>query len=123
MVALRSAAAGIPTWVILDDGVGVGACGLHNLLDDTRPRSVEIGYGVLAVARGRGVGAHAVMALLDELRRLEVDEVTAEVELDSPDVISTSASQAILTGLGFLDLGDIAYPSGHARRFRLTLKH
>ena len=120
-VAMRAAVQGIPTWLVLIDGVAVGACGLHDVIGDEEPRAVEIGYGLVAAARGRGLGAQVVGSLLEELRALDVDVVTAEVELDSHDAASASASQAILRGLGFDDLGEVVYPSGRSRRFALSL--
>lgn len=120
-VALRAAAQGVPTWLIMEEDIAVGACGLHAALPQGPKVGVEIGYGLVASSRGRGRGREAVNLLLAELRRLDVAEVIAEVEVDGPDISSRAASRSILESLDFDDLGEVEYPKGRARRFRRTL--
>jgi len=75
--ALSFAGAGGWTWLILDDADRIaGECGIKAPPDgDGR---VEIGYGLAAGSRGRGLGTLAVAALLDELAATgAVREVTA----------------------------------------------
>jgi RimJ/RimL family protein N-acetyltransferase len=82
------------TWLVLDDDARVaGECGSKGPPDaDGR---VEIGYGLAAPSRGRGLGTRAVAALLDELAARGVREVVAEVETGNV------ASRRLLERLGF----------------------
>jgi RimJ/RimL family protein N-acetyltransferase len=120
-VALQLAAGGVPTWLVLGDDVAIGACGLHESLEESGTASVEIGYGIVASWRGRGCGRLAVATLLDELRALCVATVVAEVEVGGADPTSSVASMAILHALGFAELGMVAYPNGTAARFEIAL--
>lgn len=64
--ALRFTAGGAWTWLILDDADRIaGECGVKGPPDSAG--QVEIGYGLAAGSRGRGLGTQAVAALLDEL--------------------------------------------------------
>ena len=93
--ALSFAAGGAWTWLILDDADRVaGECGTK-APPDAEGR-VEIGYGLAAGSRGRGLGTRAVAALLDELAATgAVREVTAGVH---PGNV---ASRRLLERLGF----------------------
>jgi RimJ/RimL family protein N-acetyltransferase len=79
--------------VIDDDGRLAGECGTK-----TPPRDgvVEIGYGLAAPSRGRGLGGQAVAALVELLReRPDVSVVEAEIH------VSNTASRRIVERLGF----------------------
>jgi RimJ/RimL family protein N-acetyltransferase len=105
--ALRFAAGGGWTWLVLDDDRRVaGECGTKAPPDaDGR---VEIGYGLAPGSRGRGLGTRAVAELLDELEHSGVvREVSASVHP------SNVASRRLLERLGFAivtaDDGEIGY--------------
>jgi RimJ/RimL family protein N-acetyltransferase len=87
-------AAGGWTWLIADaDGAVVGECGTK-----TAPSAgaVEIGYGLAAPSRGKGLGTRSVRALTDWLlARPDVDRVTAYVASDN------LASRRLVERLGF----------------------
>ena len=91
---LAFVAAGGWTWLIADgDGLIVGECGTK-----TPPEggAVEIGYGLAAPSRGRGLGTRAVRALTEWLlARPEVVRVVAHVDRDNV------ASRRLVEGLGF----------------------
>jgi RimJ/RimL family protein N-acetyltransferase len=64
--ALRFAATGAWTWLVVDDDERIaGECGIK-AMPDARG-CVEIGYGLAAPSRGRGLGTRAVAAMLDKL--------------------------------------------------------
>jgi RimJ/RimL family protein N-acetyltransferase len=92
---LRMAASpeNVPPWLVVLDGVVVGDCGTVGPPDDG---SVEIGYGLAAPYRGRGIGTE-VVRLLSELllARPDVRRLTAEVLLDN------AASHRVLEKNGF----------------------
>lgn len=92
---LSFAAAGAWTWLIFDDADRVaGECGVKALPDESG--RVEIGYGLAAGSRGRGLGTRAVAALLNELAATAaVREVIAGVH---PGNV---ASSRLLERLGF----------------------
>jgi ribosomal-protein-alanine N-acetyltransferase len=98
---LSFAASGAWTWLVLDDdGRIAGECGVKTLPDANG--EVEIGYGLAAPSRGRGLGGRAVAALLDELRtRPDVRAVVAEV------AVGNLASRRLLERLGFTVSGVI----------------
>lgn len=91
---LAFAASGGWTWLIVDaDGAVVGECGTK-----TPPwaGTVEIGYGLAAPSRGRGLGTRAVRALTTWLAaRPDVDRVEAYVATDN------RPSRGLLERLGF----------------------
>jgi RimJ/RimL family protein N-acetyltransferase len=93
--ALSFAASGAWTWLVLDDDERIaGECGVKALPD--RDGVVEIGYGLAAGSRGRGLGSRAVAALLAELAtRPGVSAVTAEV------AVGNEPSRRLLERLGF----------------------
>jgi RimJ/RimL family protein N-acetyltransferase len=94
-------------FLIVDQhGRVVGECGTK-----TPPRpdgSVEIGYGLAAASRGRGLGRAAVTELVDWLtRQPEVTTIEAEVH------VSNTASRRIVERLGFV--ADGAPANGYLR--------
>jgi len=104
---------GLAFLVIDDEGRIAGECGTK-----TPPRpdgAVEIGYGLAAPSRGRGLGSAAVAALVDWLRALpNVSIVEAEVH------IGNEASWRVVERLGFTTEGP---PQSGYRRYRLRLRH
>lgn len=93
--ALAFTAAGAWSWLILDDDERIaGECGAKGPPDSEG--RVEIGYGLAAGSRGRGLGTRAVAALLEELAAAGgVSDVTARVHLGN------EASRRLLLRLGF----------------------
>jgi RimJ/RimL family protein N-acetyltransferase len=84
---------------LAEDGRVVGDCGTFGPPDDDG--RVEIGYGLAAPSRGRGIGTEAVGALVDWLVSLpEVQVVTASVE------VGNEASRRLLARLGFTLVGE-----------------
>jgi RimJ/RimL family protein N-acetyltransferase len=75
------------------DGVVVGGVGVTRGPDDDGV--VEIGYGLVAAVRGRGLATDAVGQLLDRVRGLGVRAVVA---VTAPGNV---ASQRVLAKLGF----------------------
>lgn len=94
------------TWLILDDHDRVaGECGVKG--PPGPDGTVEIGYGLAAPSRGRGLGTRAVAALLDELAvRPGVTEIVAEAE------VGNLPSRRLLERLGFASDGE---SNGYAR--------
>ena len=77
-----------------EDGRVVGDCGTFGPPDEQG--RLEIGYGLAAPFRGRGLGTEAVRALVDWLVTLpDVREVTASVE------VGNEPSRRLLETLGF----------------------
>jgi RimJ/RimL family protein N-acetyltransferase len=76
-----------------DDGLAVGGIGFFGPPDsDAR---VELGYGLIASARGRGYATEAVRALVAVARRHGARSLAADTELDN------AASQHVLRKAGF----------------------
>jgi RimJ/RimL family protein N-acetyltransferase len=83
---------------LADDGRVVGDCGTLGWVDD-RGR-VEIGYGLAAPFRGRGLGTEAVRVLADWVAAQPgVTAVTASVE------VGNEPSRRLLDRLGFVLAG------------------
>jgi RimJ/RimL family protein N-acetyltransferase len=84
--------------VVDDEGRIAGECGTKHPPDPDG--MVEIGYGLAAASRGRGLGSAMVSQLLDRLALTPgVRVVEAEVHADNP------ASWRILEALGFEKVG------------------
>jgi RimJ/RimL family protein N-acetyltransferase len=84
--------------VIDDDERICGDCGTKTAVGPDG--LVEIGYGLAAPSRGRGVGSAAVEALVDWLRaRDEVHAIEAEVH------VGNVPSQRVISRLGFTPYG------------------
>lgn len=82
-----------------EDGRVVGDCGTLGWVDDDG--RVEIGYGLAAPFRGRGLGTEAAGALADWVAaQPEVRVVTASVE------VGNEASRRLLERLGFVLTGE-----------------
>jgi len=87
------------TWLVVDDsGVVVGEAGTKG--PPSSRGAVEIGYGLAAPSRGRGIGTAAVRALVELLRR---DPAIAVVEADV--ALDNLASQRLLERVGFSCVG------------------
>lgn len=86
------------TWLVADEtGTVVGELGTKGPPDRGR---VEIGYGLAAPSRGRGLGTAAVRALVEILaRRPDLTTLEAAVALDN------LPSQRLLERLGFAFAG------------------
>jgi ribosomal-protein-alanine N-acetyltransferase len=98
-VALSYVRSGGASFLIVDDdGRIAGECGTK-----TPPRpdgTVEIGYGLAAPSRGRGLGGRAVTELVEWLSRQPgVAAIEAEVH------VSNTASRRIVERLGFVPDG------------------
>jgi [ribosomal protein S5]-alanine N-acetyltransferase len=97
--ALSFAATGGWTWLVVDEaGAVVGECGTKS--QPSPDGVVEIGYGLAAPSRGRGLGTRAVATLLRWLAaRPEVRVVEAHV---APDNVP---SRRLLEAHGFAVAG------------------
>lgn len=86
-----------PWWVhqICYAGQVVGDVGFHGPPAAEGPVTVELGYGVVAEHRGRGIATAAAAQLLDLAWRQGADTVLARVEAGNP------ASVRVLERLGF----------------------
>ena len=103
---------------MLEAGVVVGTCGTHAAPQDGG--TIELGWGLVASARGRGVGTTAVAGLLDATRRrYPRAQIVAHTEWreDRGQMVADSeASEAILRRLGFLAEDPPAEPGYRAWR-------
>lgn len=81
-------------FLVVHDDVVVGDCGWYGPPDDTG--TVEIGYGLAAPYRGRGLGTEAVRALLDWLAT-QPGIRTVVARTDTTNL----ASRRLLERLGF----------------------
>ena len=99
--ALGFVDAGGLTWLVVDaDGLVVGEIGIKS--PPNAAGAVEIGYGLAAPSRGRGLGTRAVATLLgwlDEQR--DVRRVLAHV------AVANTPSHRLLLRLGFTFVGDV----------------
>lgn len=87
------------TFLITEDGVVVGDCGWFGPPTDG---VAEIGYGVAASVRGRGVGRSAVLLLLEWVSSQGATRVRAEV------LPGNAPSLRLLAALAFVDVGEHA---------------
>lgn len=90
------------TFLVLQDGVVVGDCGWFG--PPGADGVVEIGYGLAASVRGRGLGTEMVRELLAWVSRQGAEQVRAEVRPGN------EASLRLLVGLGF---SVVAERAGH----------
>lgn len=101
--ALAARDRGALAYLVVDDGVVVGTCGTHG--PPGAAGEVELGWGLVASARGRGVGTAAVTQLLVETqRRYPTASVVAHTEWCANGevmVADSVASETILSRLGF----------------------
>lgn len=84
---------------LAEDGRVIGDCGTVGWVDDDG--RVEIGYGLAAPVRGRGLGTEVARALADWVAdHAEVRVVTAAVE------VGNEPSRRLLERLGFVRTGE-----------------
>lgn len=89
---------GTSAWLILDQKELLGSCDIKCVPDENG--IVEIGYGIAAHHRGKGIGTRAIALLIDEISRLtQVKGIAAETTLDN------FASQKVLEHNGFERIG------------------
>lgn len=86
------------TWVIVEDGVVVGEIGAKGGPDVGE--DVEIGYGLVPEARGRGVMTEAVEAVVQEAARRGARRVIAHTAPDN------GPSHRVLERAGFTRCGE-----------------
>ena len=92
------------TWLVSCDGVLVGTVGAVGPVSPEGDQ--EIGYGLVAAARGNGVGTEAVGAMCAVLERRDgVRRLTAEV------LPGNEASLRLLRRLGFVEVDGGQCPS------------
>ena len=98
-------------WLICDDDDRiVGECGTKASPDDDG--AVEIGYGLAAQSRGRGIGTRALQLLIDEVRMLpDVRRIEASVH------VGNTPSIRLLERAGFVRDGQ----HGDELRFSLPV--
>jgi RimJ/RimL family protein N-acetyltransferase len=100
--ALRAYDRGALSFLVAEDGVVVGTCGAHGPPDRG---TLELGWGLVEGARGRGIGTIAVTQLLAEAqRRFPEVAVVAHTEWQACGaamVADSPASESILQRLGF----------------------
>ncbi|MEU4033424.1 GNAT family N-acetyltransferase [Streptomyces collinus] len=88
-----------------EDGLAVGGIGFHGAPDEEG--RVEIGYDLVEEARGRGYATEALRALAEwALARDDVHSLFATVER------ANTASQAVVTRAGFVQVSDDGEESG-----------
>jgi RimJ/RimL family protein N-acetyltransferase len=85
-------------WLVRFEGEVIGDCGIHRPVDDAG--RVEIGYGLAAPYRGRGLGTEAVVAISDWLLARE-DVVVVQASTWADNV----ASRRVLEKAGFTMVG------------------
>ncbi len=101
--ALAAYDRGALSFLVAEDGVVVGTCGTHGPPGPSG--TIELGWGLVEGARGRGVGTAAVTQLLGEVRRRSpAAAIVAHTEWMDDGVTTaadSAASEAILARLGF----------------------
>jgi RimJ/RimL family protein N-acetyltransferase len=79
---LGGVAHGADAWLVTLDGVVIGDCGTHGPVDESG--DIELGYGLAAPFRGRGLGNEVAIGLsqylrgLPGVRRVVANEVLAD---------------------------------------------
>jgi Acetyltransferase (GNAT) domain len=117
--ALHAYERGALSYLVTEDRVVVGTCGAHGPPDHG---TIELGWGLVESARGRGIGTIAVRLLLAETRRCFPEAaVVAHTEwCASGDAMipDSAASEAILRRLGFEAAAPPTEPGYRAWRLR-----
>jgi RimJ/RimL family protein N-acetyltransferase len=120
--ALAARERGSLSYLVVEHGVVVGTCGTHG-----PPRTgavIELGWGLVVGARGRGVGRTAVTLLLDETRRrYPSSSIVAHTEwsmVGEAMAADSVASESILVRLGFEGEPPPTEPGYRAWRLRGT---
>jgi RimJ/RimL family protein N-acetyltransferase len=94
---------GATNFLIEHAGEVVGTCGTHGAI--VADGSVELGWGLVEQARGRGVGTLAVTELIDVIRarapRATLCATTQWTDVADAATPVSPASEAILRRLGF----------------------
>lgn len=86
-------------WMFVEDDEVVGLCSVLRVGD--AGHSIDIGYGVAALAQGRGVGGRAIAEVVRwALGDKRVDAVTADT------AVANIASQRMLERAGFARVGE-----------------
>jgi RimJ/RimL family protein N-acetyltransferase len=102
--ALRARERGAVSFLVTSDDVVVGTCGTHG--PPGSDGAIELGWGLVPSARGRGIGGTAVALLLAEVRRRHPGTpIVAHTEwrgLDGAVAADSPPSEAILRRLGFV---------------------
>lgn len=80
------------------DGLVIGSLGFHRPPD--AERTVTIGYGIVASARGQGYATEALRALLALARHHGITRVKGDADLDN------IASQRVMTAAGMRPAGE-----------------
>lgn len=96
------------TWLVAEDGIVVGELGTKGPPDEQG--RVEIGYGLAAPSRGRGLGTRAVSILVDWL--LARDDVQCVIAHVNPE---NTPSARLLLRLGFHRAGTAGDEDVYAR--------
>ncbi len=109
VLALVAGGDGGQTYVIEHDGHSSGTLGVAGAVDPDGAQ--EIGYGLVAGARGKGLGTEAVAALCSVLERRPGTRL-----LTAQALVSNEASLRLLARLGFVEIGEAA--EGHRRLAR-----
>jgi RimJ/RimL family protein N-acetyltransferase len=93
-----NAVLGTSSWLILNGTELVGLCDVKREPDEHGV--VEIGYGIAANRRGRGIASRAISLMLAEISRMpQVSGIVAET------AISNHGSQKVLERNGFVQVG------------------
>ena len=85
-------------WLMVEQGEVAGLCSVVRV--DAAERAIEIGYGVAASCRGRGIAGRAIADIVRWARAdARVDAVTADTSVTNP------GSQRVLERAGFARVG------------------
>jgi GNAT superfamily N-acetyltransferase len=116
--AVDAAELGALGFAILADDVVVGTCGTHG--PAAHDGTIELGWGLVEGARGRGVGSAAVTQLLEAVTaRLGAVGLVAHTQWRLDDGVlgaDSPASEAILVANGFASPGVPEVPGRRAWR-------
>jgi RimJ/RimL family protein N-acetyltransferase len=107
-LAMAVSAGRAPGWFVVLDGQVIGECGTHGPANAAG--EVELGFGLAAPHRGRGLGKELVRAVSDWLlRQPGIRRLTARAE------VGNLASRAVLVSAGFQVVGRQAHHLVYAR--------